>query len=47
MTSADSTDNTLGSSGGSGDAKDVTSASVSHAVASGVTAILGYTFRSK
>ncbi len=43
ITAADSTDNTLGSSGGSGDAKDVTSASVSYAVASGVTAILGYT----
>ena len=43
MTSADATDNTMGSSGGAGDAKDVTSASVSYAVASGVTAILGYT----
>ena len=30
-------------SGGSDDSKDVTSASVSYAVASGVTAILGYT----
>ena len=29
--------------GGSDDSKDVTSASVSYAVASGVTAILGYT----
>jgi len=38
----DATDNTIGSSGGSADSKDVTSASVSYAVASGVTAIIGY-----
>ena len=31
------------STGGTDDSKDVTSASVSYAVASGVTAILGYT----
>ncbi len=43
VTSGESTDNTIGSISGSGDAKDVTSASVSYAVASGVTAILGYT----
>jgi len=36
-------DNTAGNTGGSDDSKDVTSASVSYAVASGVTAILGYT----
>ena len=36
-------DNTIGSISGSDDSKDVTSASVSYAVASGVTAILGYT----
>jgi len=41
--SGDSTDRTIGSVSGSEDAKDVTSASVSYAVASGVTAILGYT----
>jgi hypothetical protein len=41
--SGDSTDNTIGATGGSDDAQDVTSASVSYAVASGVTAILGYT----
>jgi hypothetical protein len=41
--SGDSTDRTIGSVSGSDDAKDVTSASVSYAVASGVTAILGYT----
>ncbi len=35
--------NSSGSTGGSDDSKDVTSASVSYAVASGVTAILGYT----
>jgi hypothetical protein len=39
----EATDNTIGSSGGNADSKDVTSASVSYAVASGVTAILGYT----
>ena len=36
-------DNTMGSAGSTDDAKDVTSASVSYVVASGVTAILGYT----
>jgi len=41
--SGDSTDSTIGSVSGQSDAKDVTSASVSYAVASGVTAILGYT----
>jgi len=43
VTSGEATDNTIGSISGSSDAKDVTSASVSYAVASGVTAILGYT----
>jgi len=43
ITSADAKDNTVGSSGGSDDSIDTTSASVSYAVASGVTAILGYT----
>ncbi len=43
IASGDSTDRTIGSISGSSDAKDVTSASVSYAVASGVTAILGYT----
>ena len=43
IASGDSTDLTIGSVSGSEDAKDVTSASVSYAVASGVTAILGYT----
>jgi predicted porin len=43
IASGDSTDLTVGSISGSSDAKDVTSASVSYAVASGVTAILGYT----
>ena len=43
IASGDAKDNTVGSSGGSDDSKDVTSASVSYAVASGVTAILGYT----
>ena len=41
--SGDAKDNTIGSVSGSDDSKDVTSASVSYAVASGVTAILGYT----
>jgi len=41
--SGDAKDNTIGSISGSDDSKDVTSASVSYAVASGVTAILGYT----
>ena len=43
VASGDGKDNTVGSSGNNDDAKDVTSASVSYAVASGVTAILGYT----
>jgi predicted porin len=43
IASGEATDNTIGSSGGSSDSQDVTSASVSYAVASGVTAILGYT----
>ncbi len=43
FTSADSTDLTIGSVSGKEDAIDTTSASVSYAVASGVTAILGYT----
>ena len=43
IASGDAKDNTIGSSGGTDDSKDVTSASVSYAVASGVTAILGYT----
>jgi hypothetical protein len=37
------TDNAIGSTGGNEDTVDSTSASVSYAVASGVTAILGYT----
>ena len=41
--SGEATDNTAGSSGGSSDSNDSTSASVSYAVASGVTAIIGYT----
>ena len=43
VASGEATDNSIGSISGSSDAKDVTSASVSYAVASGVTAILGYT----
>ena len=43
ITSGDAKDNTIGSVSGSDDSKDTTSASVSYAVASGVTAILGYT----
>ena len=43
IASGDAKDNTIGSSGNNDDSKDVTSASVSYAVASGVTAILGYT----
>jgi predicted porin len=43
ISSGDAKDNTIGSVSGSDDSKDVTSASVSYAVASGVTAILGYT----
>ena len=42
VASGDSKDNTIGSISGSDDSKDVTSASVSYAVAAGVTAILGY-----
>ena len=41
--SGDATDNTIGSTGGSNDSKETTSASISYAVASGVTALLGYT----
>jgi hypothetical protein len=43
VASAESTDRTIGSISGSDDAIDETSASVSYAVASGVTAIIGYT----
>ena len=43
VASGESTDLSIGSVSGSDDAKDVTSASVSYAVASGVTAIIGYT----
>ncbi|MDC3184113.1 hypothetical protein OA964_00560 [Pelagibacteraceae bacterium] len=43
IASGDAKDKTIGSITGSDDSKDVTSASVSYAVASGVTAILGYT----
>ena len=43
IASGDAQDANLGSSGTTDDSKDVTSASVSYAVASGVTAILGYT----
>jgi len=43
IASGDAKDNTIGSITGADDSKDVTSASVSYAVASGVTAILGYT----
>ena len=43
IASGEGKDNTIGSSGGSDDSLDVTSASVSYAVASGVTALLGYT----
>jgi len=43
IASGDAKDNTIGSVTGSDDSKDVTSASVSYVVASGVTAILGYT----
>jgi hypothetical protein len=43
LASGDAKDNTVGSSGGSDDSIDSTSASISYAVASGVTAILGYT----
>ena len=43
IASGEGKDNTAGNTGGSDDSKDVTSASVSYAVASGVTAVLGYT----
>jgi hypothetical protein len=43
ITSGDATDSAIGSVTGDADSKDVTSASVSYAVAAGVTAILGYT----
>jgi len=43
IANGEATDNTIGSSGGKDDSVDKTSASVSYAVASGVTAILGYT----
>ena len=43
ITSGEASDNAIGSTGGTDDSKDTTSASVSYAVASGVTAILGYT----
>ena len=43
IASGDAKDNTVGSSGGNDDSIDSTSASISYAVASGVTAILGYT----
>jgi predicted porin len=36
-------DNAIGNTGGSDDSLDTTSASVSYAVAAGVTALLGYT----
>ena len=43
VAAAEGKDNAAGATGGSDDSKDTTSASVSYAVASGVTAILGYT----
>ena len=43
IASGDAQDTAIGSISGSDDSKDVTSASVSYAVASGVTAIIGYT----
>ena len=43
MASGEADDHALGGSDGNDDSQDVTSASVSYAVASGVTAILGYT----
>jgi hypothetical protein len=43
ITSGEADDHALGGSDGDDDGQDVTSASVSYAVASGVTAILGYT----
>jgi len=43
IATGDAQDSSIGSVSGPDDSKDVTSASVSYAVASGVTAILGYT----
>ena len=43
IASGDATDTAIGSVSGSADSKEVASASVSYAVASGVTAIIGYT----
>jgi len=43
LASGEMKDNTIGTTGGSDDSLDTTSASVSYAVASGVTALLGYT----
>jgi len=43
IASGDAKDDAVGTAGTTDDSKDVTSASVSYAVASGVTAILGYT----
>jgi len=43
IASGEATDNAIGSTGGNADSTDSTSASISYAVASGVTAILGYT----
>jgi predicted porin len=43
IASGEADDHALGGSDGNDDSQDVTSASVSYAVASGVTAILGYT----
>ena len=43
IASGEADDHSIGGSDGSDDSQDVTSASVSYAVASGVTAILGYT----
>ena len=43
IASGESKDGTIGTAGTTTDSKDVTSASISYAVAAGVTAILGYT----
>jgi len=43
VVSGEANDNSFGSTGGSADSVDSTSASVSYAVASGVTAVIGYT----
>jgi predicted porin len=43
LASGEADDHSIGGSDGADDAQDVTSASISYAVASGVTAILGYT----